>query len=336
MDELSTGEGLLAETLKFLGVGFEFTEGNDTGADLTIITDTGTYPVKVKRWASFPDSATERNPDLRIAPSPPLVRVVVADRVSASARARLTELEWAWLDLRGHLRLRAPGLVIDSDVPPLRSRPERVDAIGGRAGLEVACAILEEPRSSHTVRELARTTKRAPSTVSEVVKAMRLEGLISAEGFDADAELFWRVAGRWNLRRTYLARLPQAGRSPDALELGFGGDVTDGPGWAMTGDHAAAADGAPVGVRADARVDFYVPSRAAARRAVAILGQASDRAAAACAVIVPPVPRACVNRRELDLDWPVARGLYVALDLATDAGRGREVLDSWSPPYRVW
>jgi hypothetical protein len=34
--------------------------------------------------------------------------------------------------------------------------------------------------------------------------------------------------------------------------------------------------------------------------------------------------------------WPLAHPVAVALDLAQDRARGREILDDWSPPERVW
>jgi len=37
--------------------------------------------------------------------------------------------------------------------------------------------------------------------------------------------------------------------------------------------------------------------------------------------------------------WPLAQPLFVALDLAQDPGRGREILNDWTPPepwHRVW
>jgi hypothetical protein len=80
--------------------------------------------------------------------------------------------------------------------------------IGGCAGLVIACAILEDPSADHTLRALARITNRSPSTVSEAVNAMRVEGPINAKDFGADAELCWRVAGRWHTRRTYLEEFP--------------------------------------------------------------------------------------------------------------------------------
>jgi hypothetical protein len=54
------------------------------------------------------------------------------------------------------------------------------------------------------------------------------------------------------------------------------------------------------------------------------------------------VPAAVRRRVDLDkspVEWPLAHPLFVALDLAQDVGRGREVLDRWTPDTRwprVW
>jgi hypothetical protein len=49
----------------------------------------------------------------------------------------------------------------------------------------------------------------------------------------------------------------------------------------------------------------------------------------------------CTQRIHLiDETWPLAQPLFVALDLAQDPDRGRELLDGWTPPTeagpRVW
>jgi hypothetical protein len=56
---------------------------------------------------------------------------------------------------------------------------------------------------------------------------------------------------------------------------------------------------------------------------------------------VAPVPLA--TRSRIDLSgppkWPLAHPLFVALDLAQDIGRGREILEAWNPDERwtrVW
>ncbi len=57
-------------------------------------------------------------------------------------------------------------------------------------------------------------------------------------------------------------------------------------------------------------------------------------------VRVAPVPAACSHRVDLSAaTWPLAAPVFVALDLAQDAGRSREILAGWTPPEpwtRVW
>ncbi|WP_322762619.1 hypothetical protein [Frankia sp. Cr2] len=104
----------------------------------------------------------------------------------------------------------------------------------------------------------------------------------------------------------------------------------------------AAAAGAPVAVRADQLLDFFVADQAVRRRATTLLGAASTPAHARAAVRVAPVAAVCARRVELlpeRWQWPLAHPLFVALDLAQDEGRGREILDAWQPSprwVRVW
>jgi hypothetical protein len=105
---------------------------------------------------------------------------------------------------------------------------------------------------------------------------------------------------------------------------------------------AAAAYGAPLAVGSGQIYDFFVPSQSIVRRAVTLLGAASSPSQARCTVRIAPVPAICSRRIEADTNptqWPLAHPLFVALDLAQDLGRGREILDAWTPPgrwVRVW
>jgi hypothetical protein len=47
-----------------------------------------------------------------------VVPVIVADEVPDSVRRVLDERDLSWLDRRGHLRLAAPGLVVDASFTP--------------------------------------------------------------------------------------------------------------------------------------------------------------------------------------------------------------------------
>ena len=267
---------------------------------------------------------------------------VVADRITDSARRALVRNGVGYLDLRGHLALRAPGLVIDSRIAPLSARSSRKDPLSGKVGLEVATLILLQRSEGSSVREMARSLERAPSTVSEVTSGLRASEVIDEKNRPVGDSLFWLVADKWPVERTYLRGLPpqsSADRIADSLRMGLAFPEQTA-GWAATDSAAALSYGAPVALRSDHLVDFYVPDRISVSRAITLLGQASGLKDARCSVRKAPVPAACRMRTiDQSSSWPLAQPLFVALDLAQDKGRGREILDAWEPPAgaaRVW
>ena len=196
------------------------------------------------------------------------------------------------------------------------------------------------PEAGRSVRELARRLGRAPSTVSVALAALRDEGVVDSAGRVPDAQLFWRVSDHWTWPRTDLLQVPQLGDVLGVarpLQLGLA-DLR-APGWALAGDMGAVELGAPLVHRAGHPPLFYVPDRLVLQRALRLLGPASDTGAAACGVIVAPVPAVCAHRVEGESSsWPLAHPVVVALDLAQDSGRGQEILQQWDPDgvRRVW
>jgi hypothetical protein len=271
--------------------------------------------------------------------------LAVGDRVTEDARRLLTDQGAGYYDLRGHIALRTNSLVIDVDVAPRLHRAERKDLFAGKVGLEVATALLMHPTTGSGVRQLARQLGRAPSRLSEVVQGFIREGYLDDGLRVVDAKLFWQVAERWYRPRTYLSAEPP--RDPDShlqgpLRLGLG-DPEDSIGWALTDSLAAVAYGAPLAVRSDQISDFYVPDVSALQRAEKLLGSARSSSEAASTARVAPVPAVCSRRIEASAagmrNWPLAHPVFVALDLAQDAGRGREILEDWTPDHRwhrVW
>lgn len=313
----------------------------DTGLDLVLEADGVHTRVQVKRRSLVTDDVARR----LLAEASPQggVLLVVADRVTESGRRLLTSSRAGYYDLRGRIALRATTLVIDAEVEPVTQRTARTDALSGRAGLEVATALLMAPAREVVVRELARTLGRSASTVSEILAALRRDGLVGGKNDVADTTLFWTVADHWTAPRTYVARLPSPGDASVAKPLRLGlDDVHNETGWALTDSAAAATYGAPVAVRSGQVPDFYVPDDTVVRRATTLLGPAASAAQARAAVKVAPVP--AIVRRRVDLDtspveWPLAHPVFVALDLAQDVGRGREILSAWTPDERwarVW
>ncbi|HUQ54044.1 hypothetical protein [Lentzea sp.] len=273
--------------------------------------------------------------------------VVVADRITAAARESLSRAGVNWLDLRGHLRLRAPGLFIDADVPAqVRPKAER-RGISGQVGVELSALLLLDPARTLGVRAAAEELSRSPSSVSEAFAALRAAGLVDGENRVTGSELFWELAEHWRPVSRDLAGIPGPGggwddRDTAALRLGLD-DVESTVGWALTDTVAAVAYGAPVSTRVDHPPDFYVSDQSILRRAVQLLGVAATASSRAGRVRVAPISLVCTRRVDAtgwaDQIWPLANPLFVALDLAQDPGRGREILDGWTPGkpwHRVW
>lgn len=267
--------------------------------------------------------------------------VVVADRVTAGAREMLNAAGWGWLDLRGHLRIVGPGIVIDTDVPSARAPVAARSAFSGEVGRELAALLLLTPDQPTGVRAVAAALSRAPSSVSAAFTALGADGLVTADRTPERPELFWALAEHWVSPHVDVASLPTRGRE-DAV-LGVQLDEQEGTsGWALTDTVAAVAYSAPVGARGDHPPDFVVPDHATLRRAVQLLGPAPIATTRAARLRVAPVPAVCSQRVDgasRNQEWPLAQPLFVALDLAQDPGRGREILDAWTPPEpwrRVW
>lgn len=276
---------------------------------------------------------------------PGVIRLILADRITGDARKVLREAGWGWLDMRGHLRLVGQGLLVDTDVPASSERTRKANPFAGSVGIEVAVAILLDPHRRIGIRHIANHIGRAPSSVSEAVAAMRAAGLVSAEGKPRTPDLFWELAATWRPQKLDVATVPHNDVAVlQALRVNI--DDFDKAGWALGDTRAAAVYGAPVAIRSDHPYEFYVPDRQVLRRAGQLLGPAHNHDERAATLLVAPTPDICAHRKNPDgyantnsEHWPLAQPLFVALDLARDPGRGREILNDWTPPepwYRVW
>lgn len=332
-------DALLVDAFDQLGV--EARRGRP-GEAIDLALDLGgvTVPLEVQRRSLVDDDFAKRLHSEHVDPN--VVLLVVADRVTDAGRKVLTTNQIGYYDLRGHLALRARGVVIEADVAPLRDRPERESALSGRAGVEVATALLLNPGREGGVRALARELGRSPSTVSEILHGLRRDGLVDDKNVLTGTDLFWQVAERWSVQRFALTQLPMPGDEPRTRALRLGIQDVEEEGWALTDSAAAAMFGAPVAFRTAQVLDFYVPDKAVVRRAMTLLGAATSRSQARATVAVAPVPAVVQHRINLStnlVEWPLAHPLFVALDLAQDVGRGRAILADWTPDERwtrVW
>src|SRR5579884_881246 len=253
--------------------------------------------------------------------------VLVADRIPEPSRTLLHRAGWGWLDRRGHLRLQAPGLIIDTAVRADPRRDVRLrPGIRGVGGLTWACSLLLESRQP-VLRDVARRAGLAPSTLAAAARALRDAGLA-----EPSPELFWAVAGQWRPEWVGLAdpaalddRRQPAGPWVGAAVSGLEAAVSWGAGswgagsWGVNGD--AAGPGWPRRV--------YRPDRKALNEVIETYGELRGGRGAALAVAVPPTPLVMAGR--------VVAPLFAALDLAAEP-RGLEVLAGWRPPGpgRAW
>ncbi|GAC1537427.1 MAG: hypothetical protein NVS3B12_21420 [Acidimicrobiales bacterium] len=329
-------------------VGVEASAGQGGDADLVVrLVDGGTLLFDVKPLtAPSPREVATLTARTRPAHDP----VVVADRLVPASRRELNQANWGWLDRRGHLRLRSGSLIVDTEVPGIETSSDRSrPVLETDVGLDVACALLAfaDPEHRMSVRQAVGITGRSLAAVHAALTGLRAAGLADGLGSPLIPDLFWEVSPRWRPRRAPLGGLPQPGDAARThqLELGFD-HVEETEGWAMCDTVAANAYGAAAVVGGAYPPDFYAPSERTVRVARQLYGEATYDTRQAT-VAVPAVAWACrrrVDTTRLERDhpganWPAVHPVFVALDLAVDPSRGREILDGWSPPEpfrRVW
>jgi hypothetical protein len=321
----------LAAVLTELGLRVERT--GDPG-DLEVTVDDRTAQLRVESVAY---ATREHVESLLRTPLPRKTSpVVVADRITAAARDLLTSAGWSWFDRRGHVRLRVPGVVIDRDIdaahrPATKSAPEPISGLSGRA---VSYALLTDPAVALPVRASAPRLGMSPASISTALTRLRAAGLVERDGRPVLPELFWALADAWRPARTWLRKRPTP-RDPATGVVNL-----EEAGWCLTGTAAAVEWGAPV-VSRGGSVDLYVPGPVVVSVAARKYGTVEDPMLSAASIAVPPVSQVtrhrCAARRRGA--WPLSHPVAVALDLAQDIGRGREILNEWTPLdgfARVW
>lgn len=269
------------------------------------------------------------------------ISVLIADRVSTHLAEMLQNAGVGWLDRRGHLRLVHGGVVIDTDVAPLRAPPSSAlpkDACATPVGREVALELLMAPGEPRSVRGLAKVLGRAPSSVSAVLRALQGEGLVDGQRQPRTPELFWALAGAWHPRRFSLRGCPDPADPDDDWSYELHGAELDVAGWALSDTRAAISWGVPLVASGDYPPDLYVPDETVLVRAMQHFGESAVVSSRACTLALAPAPAVCALRSKHRDPWPLAHPVVVALDLALDPGRGSEALDDWNPNdvQRVW
>ncbi len=268
-------------------------------------------------------------------PPPPeeVLSLLVADRITAEARTILTDAGWSWLDRRGQLHLRGPGVRVDQPVPTAGRGAASTagPAITGRSGITIAYWLTAHPGQSLSPNRNAPGLRLAPSTISTTVRRLAEAGLVDDTGAGVAPELFWELAAVWRSERTWLLRRPDPKQHVPIDPLA--------PSWRITGTAAAVAYGAPLASAGDGPIVLYVTGPVELSIATRRYGAAAPGSGSAV-IAVPPT--SLVTERDKDdvipeIDrWPAAPLVAVALDVAQDTGRGREILEQWSAGHGIW
>lgn len=246
--------------------------------------------------------------------------VVVADRISDAGRDVLRAEGWGWLDRRGHLRLWAPGLRLDS--PLLRAAPDRAGTgnVWTTVGLEIALHALVHPDEPATARRLAPVLGRSVGATHELIGRFAGHGLIGPRTHrPLLPELFWETAANW----------------PDHDWLALAAPIETvaakvGPHELVRVDERAATlGGARIAAAGDLPARCYVRSASALRK---LRGLVDRDAPTRCWVRRAPVSWLPLNDEHPPDDehpWAVAHPVLCAVRLAADPARGREIVEDW-------
>ncbi len=188
-------------------------------------------------------------------------------------------------------------------------------------GFDVCLALLTSPDASVGVNELARKIGRSPGRVSEILTALRPEGLVEGGNRPAVPELFWDAADRWRPRWIPLSTEPK----PEPADR-----------YRLSGTVGALALGAPLAAGTN-WPQLYVADVADVA-AIASAYRASGGWTAAEIAVCPSTHALSLAPAAYRGGFPVASAVVVAFDLALDKARGREILEGWSPEgsLRVW
>lgn len=324
----------LAAVLAELGIE---TENAEPDADLAL---PGGILVEVKSASRPTPPRLQRLGIFESTPSS-TAQILVADRLDPLTRRALEDAGWGWLDRSGHLRVMAGSVQIDRTIESLTGpEPTPPAPLARPTGLAVALELLSST-GDDSLRSLARRAAVSLGAAHATITQLKESGLLE-DNRRRDPDLFWAVASHWRVRWFPLASGPLPGiHEATRRLLRMRLDDPAAPGWAEVGDVAARAHGARVA--GDAAARLYVPDQRALTWALRTWGEAGDPTAATAFLAVAPTLNATTRREDASTgsEWPVARPIVVALQLASDgSSRSREILAAWDVEEmglaRVW
>lgn len=234
--------------------------------------------------------------------------VLVGHRISVATKKRFEVGGAGWLDGQ-RLKLRTAELTIDSDAVVTLGSDGSERALRVLAGKAVSAvtidALLAWPEAMDGVRSLAQRSGTSPGGVSLAARRLIEAGLLT-EHRRATRDLFWAAAREWE---------------PTWRDVGAVADPS-----IEVGPRVASSLGAPVAVGPDSVPEYLVATSTQLQLGELARQPGKPRRRAA----VSPNPLATAAS-----DSPDAVAVIAALVLATDPGRGTEIVENWDG-HHVW
>ena len=249
-----------------------------------------------------------------------LPAVVVADRISDAGRQVLREAGWGWLDRRGHLRVWAPGVRVETSFDGDAPSTERAGNPWTTVGLEIALAALVDPTTEVTARRVAKVIGRSVGATHELIARFTDHGLIGQRThLPLLPDLFWETSANW----------PDDGWTPLPIPIAELAAILETNDLMRVDERAATLGGARIPAVDDLPARCYISSPRLLRRARAL----ADHDQPARCWVRPPPTRWLPEMPDAPSDpthvWRPAHPIVSALRLAGDAARGREIVESW-------
>jgi hypothetical protein len=246
--------------------------------------------------------------------------LLIADRISESARQVLRDGGWSWLDRRGHLRVWIPGLRVDTAIGIGRDDARgRSTSPWTAVGREIALHVLIHPDQEVSARAIARDTGRSPGGTQEILNRFVAEGLIGkASRLPLLPDLFWETASHW----------------PDGGWLGLPVGLAEAAEVAGTGElvrvdeRAATLGGARIAAAGDLPARCYAP-RSALRRLRPLADEDRPSLTWVREAPVEWLPELEGFEPDEPHPWRIAHPILCALRLGADRARGREIVEDW-------
>lgn len=188
------------------------------------------------------------------------------------------------------------------------------------AGL-AAVALVRHPDPIPGIRETARLLDVSPGGVSLATRRFVDGGLLTHNHRAAVPRLFDTLSLFWKPEWVACSTVPE----PEA-------------GLVAVGTLAGAAAAAPVVAQDFAPVELLAASAAQLRRIQRAQAPVYANTIPAALVAAAPSPAFTHGRSDtVDIaGHPIAHDAIIALSIALDENRGREILDDWATVHRVW